>query len=86
MSIRVTKPQIPERIKKNFEEMEKVKVDYFIAVEKEKVKLSEEMTVQRQQVIKGESNLDVKKIELVKLIEKKENDLKMARIEGEMIF
>ena len=31
LSVRVTKPNIPERIKKNFEQMEKVKVDYYIA-------------------------------------------------------
>lgn len=34
LSVRVTKPNIPERIRKNFENMERVKVDYFIAVEK----------------------------------------------------
>lgn len=86
LSIRVTKPNIPERIKRNFEEMEKLKIDYFIAAEKEKVKVEEELTKQRQQVIKAESNFDVKRIDLKKGIEKKENDLKMARIEGEMIF
>lgn len=44
------------------------------------------MTKQRQQVIKAESNLDVKKIELKKMIEKKQNDLKMGLIESEMMF
>ena len=44
------------------------------------------MTKQRQQVIKAESKLDVKKIELKKMIEKKENDLKMGMIESEMIY
>ena len=53
LSIRVTKPNIPERIKNNFEEMEKLKVDFFIAAEKEKVKIEEELTRQRQQVIKA---------------------------------
>lgn len=80
LSIRVTKPKIPERIKRNFEEMEKLKIDYFIAAEKEKVSVEEELTKQRQQVIKAESNFDVKKIDLKKTIEKKENDLKMAKI------
>lgn len=32
------------------------------------------------------SNLDVKEIELVKKIQLKENELKMAEIEGEMIY
>lgn len=42
--------------------MEKLKVDYFIAAQKEKTRLEEEVTKQRQQVIKAESNLQVKKI------------------------
>lgn len=66
--------------------MEKLKVDFFIAAEKEKVRVEEELTKQRQQVIKAESNLEVKRIDLRKAIEKKENDLKMAKIEGEMIY
>lgn len=86
LSIRVTKPNIPDRIKKNFEDMEKLKIDFFIAAEKEKVKLEEELTKQKQQVIKAESNLEVKRIDLRKMIEKKENDLRMGVIEGEMIF
>jgi hypothetical protein len=48
--------------------MEKLKVDYFIAAEREKVRVEEEMTKQRQQVIKAESNFEVKKIDLKKTI------------------
>lgn len=33
-----------------------------------------------------ESNLDVKQIDLIKKIQLKENELKMAEIEGEMIY
>lgn len=61
-------------------------MDFFIAAEKEKVKVEEEMTKQRQQVIKAESNLEVKNIELQKMIDRKQNDLKMAKIEGQMIY
>jgi regulator of protease activity HflC (stomatin/prohibitin superfamily) len=86
LSIRVTKPNIPDRIKRNFEDMEKLKIDFFIAAEKEKVRLEEELTKQKQQVIKAESNLEVKKIDLRKMIDKKQNDLRMGVIEGEMIF
>ena len=82
----MTKPNIPDRIKRNFEEMERLKIDYFIAAEKEKVSVEEELTKQRQKVIKAESNFEVKRIDLKKTIEKKANDLRMARIEGEMIF
>lgn len=86
LSIRVTKPEIPVRIQKNFEEIEKIKIDLHIAVEREKVKIEEEITKQRQQVIKEESNLEVKKIELHKMINRKANELKIAAIEGEMIY
>lgn len=41
LSVRVTKPTVPERIRKNFEQMERLKVDYFIATEKEKVRIEE---------------------------------------------
>jgi hypothetical protein len=34
LSVRVTKPNIPERIRRNFEVMERLKIDYFIAAEK----------------------------------------------------
>ena len=37
-------------------------------------------------MIKAESNFEVKKIDLEKMIERKENDLKMARIESDMIY
>ena len=48
-------------------------MDYYIATEKEKVKIEEETTKQKQQVIKEESNYDVKIIDFQKMIEKKEN-------------
>jgi hypothetical protein len=44
------------------------------------------VTKQKQQRIKAESNLEVKKIELTKMIDRKENDLKISAIEGEMMF
>ena len=86
LSIRVTKPTIPETIRRNFELMEKTKVDFFITSEKEKVKMEEELTKQKQEVIKAQSAHDVKIIELKKKIDKKENEKKMAVIEADMYF
>ena len=37
ISIRVTKPRIPERIRANFESMEQTKVEYMIISERQKV-------------------------------------------------
>ena len=66
LGVRVTKPVIPERIRQNFEQMEKTKVDYFIAVEKEKVRMEEELTKQKQTTIQTDSKFGVKKIEIKK--------------------
>jgi hypothetical protein len=55
-----------------------LKVDYFISVEKEKVRIEEIMTQQKREIIKMESNLDVKHIDMEKKIQLKENELKMA--------
>ncbi len=44
------------------------------------------MTKQKKQIAAAETNLEVKKIELQKIIEKKENEKKMALIEAQMIF
>ena len=44
------------------------------------------MTQQKREIIKMESNLDVKHIDMEKKIQLKENELKMAEIEAEMIF
>jgi hypothetical protein len=37
ISIRITKPRIPERIRANFEQMEQTKVEYMITTERQKV-------------------------------------------------
>lgn len=39
ISIRITKPQIPESIRRNYEEMEKIKTEYLVEIERQKVSL-----------------------------------------------
>lgn len=48
--------------------------------------MEEELTKQKQQIIKEESNYDVRVIDFSKMIDKKENQKKMAVIEADMIF
>lgn len=86
LSVRVTKPTIPKKILQNVEQMEKVKVRYLIAQEKEKVAIEERMTNQSQARIKAESDLSVKKIELTKLYQRKKNERKIGKIEAEIIL
>lgn len=75
LSIRVTKPSVPKKILQNVEEMEKVKVEYLILLEREKVLLEERRTNQSQKRIKAESNLDVHRIGLNKNLQKKKTEL-----------
>ena len=75
LSVRTTKPTIPKSILKNVEEMEKLKVEYLIALEKEKVQVEERITNQTQRKIKAESKLAVTRIDLQKQLHKKQNEL-----------
>jgi regulator of protease activity HflC (stomatin/prohibitin superfamily) len=84
LSIRVTKPRIPEKIKKNYEEIEAAKTQYLIVSENQKVKLQEAETFKQQETIKANSRLEVRKIELEKAIKERENRLKIGKIEDEM--
>jgi erlin len=62
LSVRVTKPTIPKKILQNVEQMEKVKIEYLIAVEKERTVVEERKTNQSQARIKAEADLSVKRI------------------------
>lgn len=68
LSVRVTKPTIPKKILQNVEEMEKIKVEYLIAIERERTAVEERRTNQSQAKIKAEADLSVKRIELGKLL------------------
>ena len=80
ISIRITKPRIPKNIRDNFETMENIKVEYFVASERQKVTGEKELTEQKKALIQGESKLDVRRIELEKEIKHRENAFKMAKI------
>jgi regulator of protease activity HflC (stomatin/prohibitin superfamily) len=85
LSVRVTKPTIPKKILQNVEEMEKIKVEYLIAIERERTAVEERRTNQSQAKIKAEADLSVKRIELGKLLDRKKNELKMGKIEADII-
>lgn len=84
LSIRITKPRIPARIKKNYEDVEAAKTQYLIVSENQRVKIQNAETYKQQESIKASSRLDVRKIELGNSIREKENQFKMAKIEDEM--
>ena len=84
LSIRVTKPRIPSKIRTTFEAMEAEKTRFLIVSENQKVKKQESETKKRQAIIKAQSELEVTRINMRKKLKEKENELKIATIENQM--
>lgn len=55
VAIRVTKPRIPDSIRRNFEEMEHHRTNYLLESERQSVLLQQMRTKGRQEVIKAQS-------------------------------
>ena len=82
IAIRVTKPRIPENIRKNYEEMEAEKTRFLIANEKQKVVEKEAETIRKQNIIKAESEAEVSKIIKNMEINEQESKKKIQEIES----
>ena len=80
--MRVTKPRIPENIRKNFEDMESEKTKFLIAIEKQKVMEKEAETHRKENIIKALSDAEVSKIIKVKEINEQESKKKIQEIES----
>jgi len=84
LGIRVTKPRIPESIRKNYENMEKERTRLLIVTENQKVQIQEAETLKEQEIIKGKSRLEVAEINIQKEINEKINQKKINEIENKM--
>ena len=82
-AVRVTKPKIPEQIRKNYEAMESEKTKLLIAVQRQKVVEKEAETDRKKAVIEAEKLAEVAKIEWVQKIMQKESAQKISAIEDE---
>lgn len=82
-SVRVTKPKIPEQIRKNYEEMEAEKTKLLIAVQKQKVIEKEAETDRKKAIIEAEKNASVAKIEWERKVMEKESEQRMSNIEDQ---
>merc|ERR1719219_2776751 len=82
-SVRVTKPKIPESIRKNFELMEAEKSKLLIAEQRQKVVEKEAETERKKAVIEAEKAAQVNKIQYEAKIVEKESLQKMSKIEDE---
>merc|ERR1719233_1591682 len=80
-SVRVTKPKIPESIRKNYELMEAEKTKLMISTQKQKVVEKEAETDRKKAVIEAEKEAHVAKIQYERMIMEKESNQKIAEIE-----
>lgn len=81
---KVTKPKIPETIRRNYETMEQEKTQYMITTAHQKVVEKEAETDRRRAVIEAEKVAQVAKIEYEQKILSKESEKRIAEIEAEM--
>ncbi|CAH2093100.1 unnamed protein product [Euphydryas editha] len=79
--VRVTKPKIPEAIRKNYELMEAEKSKFLIAEQHQKVVEKEAETARRKAVIEAEKEAHVAKIQYEQKIMEKESLQKIELIE-----
>ncbi|KAA8529352.1 hypothetical protein F0562_033849 [Nyssa sinensis] len=71
ISVRVTKPSIPDSIRRNFEQMEKERTKVLVAVERQRVAEKEAETRKKIAISEAEKNVLVSKIQMEqKLMEK----------------
>ncbi|XP_076441900.1 erlin-2-B-like [Babylonia areolata] len=80
-AVRVTKPKIPEQIRKNYEAMEGEKTKLLISIQKQKVVEKEAETERKKAVIEAEKQAQVAKIVWEQKIMEKESEKKIAEIE-----
>jgi len=81
ISVRVTKPKIPEQIRRNFEQMEAEKTKLLIATEAQKVVEKEAETERKRATIEAQMQFDVSKIIMEKELMQKEINQKVAALE-----
>merc|ERR1719398_137359 len=84
LGVRVTKPKIPEAIRKNYELMEAEKTKLMISTQRQKVVEKEAETERKKAVIEAEKEAHVAKIQYERKIMEKESNQKIAEIEDKI--
>merc|ERR1712212_1172334 len=84
MSVRVTKPKIPETIRKNYELMESEKTKLLISTQKQKVIEKDAETERKKAVIEAEKEAHVAKIKYEQNILERESMQKIESITDQM--
>ncbi|XP_028778162.1 erlin-2-B-like [Neltuma alba] len=84
ISVRVTKPSIPDRIRRNFEQMEEEHSKVLLAIEKQKVAEKEAETSKKMAISEAEKNASVSKILMGQKLAEKEAFGHQQQIENRM--
>ena len=84
IAIRVTKPRIPETIRKNYEQVEAEKTHLLIAAQQQNVILKEAQTDKSKAIIEASKLLAVSNITMSKKINEKEGKLERALIDNQV--
>lgn len=83
-AVRVTKPKIPEAVRKNYELVEGEKTKLLISTQHQKVVEKVAETERKKAIIEAEKEAQVAKIQYEQKIMEKESLQRMAQIEDEM--
>ncbi|KAL1497899.1 hypothetical protein ABEB36_008781 [Hypothenemus hampei] len=83
-AVRVTKPKIPEPIRKNYELMEGEKTKLLISIQHQKVVEKDAETDRKRAIIEAEKEASVGKIQYNQKIAEKESLQRMAQIDDEI--
>ncbi|XP_057834117.2 uncharacterized protein LOC131044736 isoform X2 [Cryptomeria japonica] len=84
ISVRVTKPTIPESIARNYEQMEEERTKVLIVMEKQKVLEMEAETLKKIAVTEAKKNSEVSRIIMEQRLMEKESIKKQQEIDNEM--
>ncbi|KAL1220293.1 hypothetical protein V5N11_005816 [Cardamine amara subsp. amara] len=84
ISVRVTKPKIPESVRRNFEQMEEERTKVLIAIEKQRVAEKEAETKKIMAISEAEKNANVSMIHMQQKLTEKDSSRREADIENQM--
>ncbi|KAK3042310.1 hypothetical protein RJ639_002356 [Escallonia herrerae] len=80
LSVRVTKPKIPESIRRNFEQMEEERTKVLIAVERQRVAEKEAETQKKIAISEAEKDAHVSKIQMEQKLTEKDSSRRQEEI------
>jgi len=84
IAIRVTKPRIPDGIKRHYEDIESQRTQLQAAAETQKLVEKEAETERKKAIIEAEKAAAVERIGLERHLAKRQSDQKLAEIQNEM--